>query len=78
MIFQKTQAGRVLSLQGRWRLEPSPLPEFPPLRERRPLQAAAGMHRSSRRSVAPALGLRGLSPGARDSGAMHSGHSRLI
>lgn len=30
MIFQKTQAGRVLSLQGRWRLEPSPLPEFPP------------------------------------------------
>lgn len=29
MIFQKTQAGRVLSLQGRWRLEPSPLPEFP-------------------------------------------------
>lgn len=30
MIFQKTQAGRVLSLQGRWRLEPSPLREFPP------------------------------------------------
>lgn len=28
MIFQKTQAGRVLSLQGRWRLEPSPLPSF--------------------------------------------------
>lgn len=84
MIFRKPQAGLspvafrpVLSLQGREAGTISAAGVSSP-RERRPLQAAAGMHRSSRRWAAPAPGLRGLSPGAWDSGAMHSGHSRLI
>lgn len=85
MIFRKPQAGLspvafrpVLSPPGAVEAGTISAAGVSSPRERRPLQAAAGMHRSSRRWAAPAPGLRGLSPGARDSGAMHSGHSRLI